>query len=79
MQEHEFKIRHDTATGEWRVWAKVPFLFFWSTWQVVFKESNGIYGDPYFKSEAECKAGIEKWKRYTAPDYERYKSRTVRM
>lgn len=72
MKEHEFKIRFDKATGEWRVWVKVPFLFFWTCWRVVFKSQNGIYGNPFFDSERDCEKGIEKWKLENAPGYERY-------
>lgn len=79
MKQHEFEIQEDTADStKWRVWVKVPFLFFWLRWRVVYRESNGIYGDPYFLSKADCMEGIEKWKLENAPDYERYKTTTIK-
>lgn len=74
MKLHEFKIRKDTVTGQWQVWVKIQLMFFWTCWQPVYKEENGIFADPYFKSQIECMAGIEKWKREHTPDYKRYET-----
>lgn len=74
MKEHEFKIQEDTVTGEWRVWVKVPFLLFWSTWQSIFTETEWKTKEPCFNSKAHCIRGIEKWKRDHVPDYQRYKT-----
>ncbi len=78
MKEHEFKIRHDKANGEWRVWVKVPFMVFWTSWKTVFKHKDGIYGNPFFDNQADCMVGIEKWKRENAPDYERYDTTRIK-
>lgn len=74
MKQHEFKIVHDTATDIWYAYVKVPFLFFWSVWQIVFREQNGIYGDPFFNNREDCLEGIEKWKLENSPDYIRYQT-----
>lgn len=75
MKQHEFKIQEDTADNtKWRVWVKVPLFFFWDYWRVVYRKSNGIYGDPYFLSREDCMEGIRKWKLENATASERYKT-----